>query len=1046
VALAVLASGRAGAEGWPLPQDFGDPHAWHAAASDGVSAALSVAPANGVGRVLKLDFDLAGVAGYATAQRAAPLTFPANFELSFDLRGRAAPNDLQIKFIDASGENVWWATFSDYAFKPEWQHLVIKRRQIRFAWGPVQDHALKSTATFELVVSAGRGGGAGTVEFRDFQLRELPPEPTTHPPPLLHASSELAGAPAAAAADGDPHTAWRSDPKSGPSQYLTIDLRERREFGGLILDWRGEKYASRYEVEVSDDGAEWRRLRRVTAGRGGRAYLCLADSEARFLRLHLLAGPSPGYALSEAAVQDLPFCASPSALFERMAREAPRGYFPRGFSGEQSYWTVVGIDGGADQALLSEDGALEIGRGGCSIEPLLLTDAGLLTWADVAIDHALDERYLPIPSVTWRRPGLSLSITAFARGASGSSRVIVQYELENSSGAARTVSLVLAIRPFQVNPPTQFLNNPGGATRIASLAWGPDALVINGDPRVYPLRQPDQVAAVSFDAGQIPELLAHHALPSTSRVSDDFGYASGALVYRVRLPAGGHAAFALLVPLTRPGSAPAPARSAPDQWVAHERALAAAEWRGKLNRVELRVPKAAAPIADTLRTALAHVLINREGPALHPGARSYRRAWIRDGALTSSALLRLGHEEVARDFLLWYAGKLFANGKVPCCVDARGADTVAENDSPGEFIYLAAEVARFTGDRALLESLWPAIERAAGYLETLRQSERTTANGTDARHKFFGLVPASISHEGYSEKPMHSYWDDFWALRGYVDAVEIAASLGQSAAAQRLSAERDEFRTDLYASIRASVAEHGISYLPGAAELGDFDPTSTSVALAPGGEQARIPGELLQSTFERYWREFVARRDGTQAWDAYTPYELRNVGTFVRLGWRERAEQLLTFFFEGRRPSEWNEWAEVVGRDARQPRFIGDMPHGWVAAEFIRSALDLFAYARESDRSLVIAAGIPRAWLQEGGVSIEGLRTEYGKLGFSLSEQQGRVLLKMTAGLRVPSGGIVFAAPWSTTPRHTTVNGNSASWQGSELVIRELPAEVRIEP
>jgi hypothetical protein len=122
------------------------------------------------------------------------------------------------------------------------------------------------------------------------------------------------------------------------------------------------------------------------------------------------------------------------------------------------------------------------------------------------------------------------------------------------------------------------------------------------------------------------------------------------------------------------------------------------------------------------------------------------------------------------------------------------------------------------------------------------------------------------------------------------------------------------------------------------------------------------------------------------------------------------------------------------------------MPHGWVAAEFIRSALDLFAYARESDRSLVIAAGIPRAWLQEGGVSIEGLRTEYGKLGFSLSEQQGRVLLKVTAGPRVPSGGIVFVAPWSTTPQHTTVNGSSASWQGRELVIRELPAEVRIEP
>ena len=33
-----------------------------------------------------------------------------------------------------------------------------------------------------------------------------------------------------------------------------------------------------------------------------------------------------------------------------------------------------------------------------------------------------------------------------------------------------------------------------------------------------------------------------------------------------------------------------------------------------------------------------------------------------------------------------------------------------------------------------------------------------------------GLVTESISHEGYSAKPVHSYWDDFWALRGLDDA------------------------------------------------------------------------------------------------------------------------------------------------------------------------------------------------------------------------------------------------------------------------------------
>src|SRR5919109_233625 len=266
----------------------------------------------------------------------------------------------------------------------------------------------------------------------------------------------------------------------------------------------------------------------------------------------------------------------------------------------------------------------------------------------------------------------------------------------------------------------------------------------------------------------------------------------------------------------------------PPLWLQHERDAVAAVWRAQLNRVSFRVPPAAQPLIDTLRTALAHVLINRDGPALQPGARAYERSWIRDGALTSEALLRLGHEDVASDFLRWYAPYQFANGKVPCCVDGRGADPVPENDSHGEFIFLVSELYRYTHNRSLLTAMWPHVEAAAGYMESLRQSERSAANLAPARRAFYGLLPASISHEGYAAKPMHSYWDDFWALKGYKDAVAISTLLGHQEATTRLARQRDEFRHDLYASLAVSAAAHGISYLPGCAELGDFDATATT--------------------------------------------------------------------------------------------------------------------------------------------------------------------------------------------------------------------------
>jgi len=166
------------------------------------------------------------------------------------------------------------------------------------------------------------------------------------------------------------------------------------------------------------------------------------------------------------------------------------------------------------------------------------------------------------------------------------------------------------------------------------------------------------------------------------------------------------------------------------------------------------------------------------------------------------------------------------------------------------------------------------------------------------------------------------------------------------------------------------------------------------------------------------------------------------VGTFVRLGWRQRARELLDFFFGDQRPLGWNQWAEVVGRESRKPRFVGDMPHGWVASDFMRSGLDLFVYEREVDNALVLAAGLPPHWLEGDGVSVENLQTPYGPLSYRLQSGGGRLTLKVAEGLEPPPGGLVFVWPGEQAAGPTRLNGEEASWQGVELRIHQLPAEV----
>ena len=47
--------------------------------------------------------------------------------------------------------------------------------------------------------------------------------------------------------------------------------------------------------------------------------------------------------------------------------------------------------------------------------------------------------------------------------------------------------------------------------------------------------------------------------------------------------------------------------------------------------------------------------------------------------------------------------------------------------------------------------------------------------------------------------------------------------------------------------------------------------------------------------------------------------------------------------------------------------------------------------------------------------------------------------------MELPPGDFVFIWPWKEPPRRTTVNGKTASWEGNELHIGELPAKVVVE-
>jgi hypothetical protein len=90
----------------------------------------------------------------------------------------------------------------------------------------------------------------------------------------------------------------------------------------------------------------------------------------------------------------------------------------------------------------------------------------------------------------------------------------------------------------------------------------------------------------------------------------------------------------------------------------------------------------------------------------------------------------------------------------------------------------------------------------------------------------------------------------------------------------------------------------GIDYIPGCVELGDFDATSTTIAISPCNELQNLPQPYAQNTFDKYYEFFKNRRDDKIEWVNYTPYENRLIGSFIFLNQPERAHRTDRFFSE----------------------------------------------------------------------------------------------------------------------------------------------------
>ena len=213
-------------------------------------------------------------------------------------------------------------------------------------------------------------------------------------------------------------------------------------------------------------------------------------------------------------------------------------------------------------------------------------------------------------------------------------------------------------------------------------------------------------------------------------------------------------------------------------------------------------------VMNTFRTSLVNDLIARE---MNEDGRVYQRVnrihynyfWVRDGSYFVRTYDMLGLHDLAREtlnaFLVWQDDKPtgFFRPKAP---QPPGARLSVQDDYWGQVLWAFGAHIRTTGDRALLEQIYPLLGPHV--------DEFVAKCASDPR----GLWPVAGPYDN-EEINGHYTGHSFWALLGLKYAVFMAKAMDRPADAAKWQKIHDDYEANFLKQLRELAAKSD-GYIP----------------------------------------------------------------------------------------------------------------------------------------------------------------------------------------------------------------------------------------
>ena len=600
----------------------------------------------------------------------------------------------------------------------------------------------------------------------------------------------------------------------------------------------------------------------------------------------------------------------------------------------------------------------------------------------------------PVVVTAMRIPGGDVEHRSYAVSSEAPCVVV---EIENMTPVP--VAVTIAVRPYGLT----------GQASIESIELVGREVLVNNELAVVLPREPGQVVASNLAGGDSAMLLADDQPGSTlsEPLKCQAGLAQAAFSFALVHTGITRFQLPFPAPATRRKRRTKIVSSASGAVPLPTSTQVAAGWEAHTS-TGARFVLPSGKVSETFDRARRSLLLFQRGTEIHAEPLTRPGLNWRDAAPILGALDRMGWHREVGEVISALPQRQKTSGEIE---GRRG-----EIDGTSAALASAGDHLRMSQAPEIAEVLAPTVARAAQFIERQRNSRGEREPLTE------GLLPAR-DVGGHLE---FRYADNFWALRGLLNAALILRTAGEADGAADVERFAADLRVDLLGSLEGVASRFGDDALPATPHRSvDERAIDALVAVWPTGVlRADHPMMLRTAEVLRLHHLHDEAHHNTIGPRGLGVYRTARLAMVELMAGDPRALHRLDWLASAASPT--GAWPRAV-HPTLGTGTVGEGHHGGSVAHFVTLVRALMVQEMVGDEpSLSLLSVMPTEWLGQG-IEVHDAPTAYGTLSYAIRWHGERpaLLWELTAA--------DSHSPGQTQPAVTLrVPGLDPSWSSNE--------------